>query len=207
MLKYKLYLFDLDGVLVNTDNLQYITIKQAIKDIVNYDISTNKEIDNIFKSTITSLDKLKYLNKKNIINLESVQIIYEKKKEIANEYFYKLNIDKTKQNLFKFLKENNCKIGVITNSNKESTEIILNQIGIINYIDILITNNDVNNPKPSPEPYLKAINSIKNINIEDCIIFEDSEIGIESAINTGCYYYKVNNFNDVNIDLINKLNN
>lgn len=207
MLKYKLYLFDLDGVLVNTNDLQYITIKQAIKDIVNYDISTNKEIDNIFKSTITSLDKLKYLNKKKIINSESIQKIYEKKKEIANEYFYKLDIDKTKQNLFKFLKENNCKIGVVTNSNKKSAEIMLNQIGIRNYIDVLITNNEVNNPKPSPEPYLKAISSIKNTNIEDCIIFEDSEIGIESAINTGCYYYKVNDIDDVNIDLINKLNN
>jgi HAD superfamily hydrolase (TIGR01509 family) len=207
MLKYKLYLFDLDGVLVNTNDLQYITIKQAIKDIVNYDISTNKEIDNIFKSTITSLDKLKYLNKKKIINSESIQKIYEKKKEIANEYFYKLDIDKTKQKLFKYLKENNCKIGVVTNSNKKSAEIILNQIGIRNYIDVLITNNEVNNPKPSPEPYLKAINSTKNINIEDIIIFEDSEIGIESAINTGCYYYKVNDIDDVNIDLINKLNN
>lgn len=204
-MKYKAYLFDLDGVIVNTDYIQYNSTKESIYDLINYDISTNNDIDNVFKSTITTLEKLKFLS--NIIEIDEEQInkIYERKKKIADFYFLQLKNDSEKIMLMKYLKNNNCKIGIVTNSNKNSTNIILKKIGIYELIDVIITNEDVINKKPNPEPYLKAIEILK-VYKNECIIFEDSEVGILSAKNSGIDFYQVKFYLDVNINLLNLLN-
>jgi HAD superfamily hydrolase (TIGR01509 family) len=208
-MKFNTYLFDLDGVLVNTDEIQYITIKTAVKDILNYDISRDTSIDNIFRSTITTIEKLNILSKKIGFNETKINLIYETKKQYADSYFQKLIPDNEKIELVKYLKNNNCKIAVVTNSNKNSANIILKKIGIYEYIDLIISNEDVLNKKPSPEPYLKAIETLDVIK-EACIIFEDSDVGITCAKNTGCNYYHVKSSLDVDIGLIkllNKINN
>jgi beta-phosphoglucomutase len=205
-MKYNTFLFDLDGVIVNTDNIQYETIKQSVYEILNYDISQNNNINEVFKSTITTVDKLKKLSNYITVDNNTIDIIYTNKKQLADKYFSKLNIDNEKINLMKYLKEQNCKIAIVTNSNKISTNIILKNIGIYDYIDVIVTNEDVLNKKPSPEPYLKAI-ELLDCSIKETIIFEDSEIGIISAKNTGCDYYHVKSYKDVNINTINMLNN
>lgn len=205
-MKYNVYLFDLDGVLVNTDNLQFMCTLNAINEITNNDINKYDNIINIIKSTITTIEKLKKLCELNIINENQVNSIYDLKKQKADEHFSKLLIDNDKIELMKYLKNNNCKIGVITNGNKKSTNIILNKIGIEKYIDLIITNEDVTYPKPNAEPYLIAIKILNNNDKSNCIIFEDSEVGITSAKNSGCMYYIIENYKDVNIDLIKKIN-
>ena len=197
---YKYYLFDLDGVLINTDNIQYNSTKEAIYNTCKYDISSKDDI-NIFKSTITTRKKLEYLVNRKVIKDNDVEKIYSLKKSIANEKFEKITIDKKKIELFEFLKDNDCKIAVITNSNKNSANIILKHIGIYKYIDYFITNEDVVNSKPHSEPYIKAMIKFGG-DINEYIIFEDSEIGLISAHGTGCKVYEVKNSNDVNLDLI-----
>jgi len=204
-MKYTNYLFDLDGVLVNTDHIQYKTTIDAVYEILNYDVASNIELDVIFKSTIFTLDKLYSLSNYTDINEEIINKIYTKKKQLADSYFSKLDTDYEKIELMEYLKKNNCKIAVVTNSNKTSANIMLKNIGIYDFIDVIITNEDITNKKPHPEPYLKAIEML-NVEKESCIIFEDSEVGLISAKKTGCNYYHVQNYLDVNIDLINNIN-
>lgn len=200
---YKNYLFDLDGVLVNTDNIQYESLVTAITHYFPLDLNNN--IINILKNTITTSDKLDYLiNEKLILKNKKLEI-YNKKKEIADHLFNKLSVDYEKINLISYLKKNNCKISVVTNGNKKSAILILKAIRIYELIDLLITNEDVNNPKPHSEPYIKAISYFGG-DLDKFIIFEDSETGLLSANGTGCKVYKVNNINEVNIDLIKNLN-
>jgi HAD superfamily hydrolase (TIGR01509 family) len=205
-MKYKYYLFDLDGVLVNTDYIQYSTTKESIFELINYDISTNPEINNLIKSTIRTLEKLKILVKMNIISESQIEEVYTLKKKKADIYFSKLSIKNEKIEMMKYLQENNCGIGVVTNGNKKSSQLILNNIGIADYIDILVTNEDVKHGKPNPEPYNKAIQFFNNNDNNNVIIFEDSEIGILSAKKTGCDVYIVKNEKDINIHLIKILN-
>lgn len=203
-MSYRTYLFDLDGVLTDTDYIQYQTICEAIKEILNYDILEVPILVSVFKTTITTLEKLQFLKKHLFIDNKIIDIIYKRKKELADVYFSKLEKDLEKINLMKYLKNKNYKIAVVTNANKCSTTIILKNIGIYQYIDVIITNEDVINKKPSPEPYLKAINLLKS-DINDCIIFEDSEVGLISAKNTGCKYYHIKSYLNVNIDFIKKI--
>jgi len=204
-MKYTSYLFDLDGVLVNTDEIQYKTTSDAILHILNYNISCDCKIESVFRSTITTLEKLHFLSTYLALSEDIIHIIYEKKKELANSYFSKLKVDNEKIELMTYLKNNKCKIAVVTNSNKNSAQIVLKNIGIYEFIDVIIANEDVINKKPDPEPYLTAIEKIESSK-EECVIFEDSEIGLISARATGCYFYHVKSYLEVNTKLVQSLN-
>ena len=160
---------------------------------------------NLINSTITTKEKLQKKKKKEIINESDIDKIYLRKKEIADSKFNNLEEDYDKINLFKYLKNSNCKIAVVTNGNKKSANLILTRIGIINYIDLIISNDDVKNKKPHSEPYIRAISYFGG-DLNKYIIFEDSEVGIISAKGTGANVYQVLNYKDINIETIIKLN-
>ena len=201
---YSNYLFDLDGVLVNSVDIQYQSTIDAINKYTKIDI-TNK-FDNILKSTITTKKKLQYFVEKNIISKEQIVDIYNEKKKIADSKFNHLTIDNEKIKLFSFLKKKKCRIAVVTNGNKNSAKIILKALGLYCFLDLLISNEDVINSKPHSEPYIKAISHFGG-DLKNFIIFEDSETGLKSAYGTGCEVYKVENINDINLSLIKQLNN
>ena len=202
-MKYKNFLFDLDGVLVDTVEIQYDSTIKAILKFVNFNLTNT--IESILRSTITTKKKLQYLVEQNIISNEQIIDIYNEKKKIADSKFNNLIADNEKVKLFTFLKKRKCKIAVVTNGNKNSSVIILKSLGLYNFLDLLITNEDVINSKPHSEPYVKAISHFGG-NLEDFIIFEDSETGLTSAYGTGCKVYKVENINDINLSLIKQLN-
>jgi len=179
-------LFDLDGTLVNTDNI-YIKIWNEILNV--YNINCNKIFFDHFikgKSDYTFLNYIiSYITKEEIINIS-------KKKD---ELFIKYIKEEKKENIllegvedfFKKYKSNN--IAIITSCNKKACEFILEYTGLIEYINLIIASEDCINHKPHPEPYLKAIeffhkNINDNKNFNNIFIFEDSYSGYCSANRT-----------------------
>ena len=61
---------------------------------------------------------------------------------------------------------------------------LLELIDMKHYFDFIVTSSDVAEPKPSPAPYLMAMNLL-SMNPEECVIIEDSESGFKSAISSG----------------------
>ena len=121
---YKYYLFDLDGVLADTTMIQYESTREAILTIKNIDILKDDFWNSIFLSTITTYDKLYRLYESKLLSYEEIDIIYNEKKKIADSKFEMLQEDEHKMKLFHSLKQNGCKIAVVTNGNKISSEII-----------------------------------------------------------------------------------
>jgi len=80
------------------------------------------------------------------------------------------------------------KMGIVTSSRKDHFEIIHKQTGFLKYFDFVITGDDVKSTKPDSEPYLKALET-SGLKKEECIVIEDSERGLRSAIAAGlkCY--------------------
>jgi len=80
------------------------------------------------------------------------------------------------------------KMGIVTSSRKDHFELIHRQTGFLKYFDFVVTSEDVKNTKPDPEPYLKAL-EISGMKKDECIVVEDSERGLRSAIAAGlkCY--------------------
>jgi beta-phosphoglucomutase-like phosphatase (HAD superfamily) len=201
-MKYKVILFDLDGVLVDTVDIQIISTLQALSEEIDEEINEREDIVSIIKKTITTSEKLNIIKNQLKLNI-NIDRVYNRKKIIANQLFNNFKIDDDKIEMFKYLKNKKIKIGVITNSNRKSAELLLKKTGIFDMIDILISNSDTENKKPHAEPYIRGMLHF-NKNIEEYLIIEDSDDGIQSAINSGCDYIRVSNSKEVSIELIKK---
>ncbi|WP_281647784.1 HAD family phosphatase [Parendozoicomonas sp. Alg238-R29] len=84
-----------------------------------------------------------------------------------------------------WIENNNIPKAVVTSSGTERSELTLSTIGGKNRFDAVITGNDVQNPKPSPEPYLKACKTL-GVTPQHTLAIEDSNTGALSAMSAGC---------------------
>ena len=125
-MKYINFLFDLDGVLANTHEIQVNSTFEAFLKIKGYHLNT--KYHELINSTITTIKKLNILKDDSVINEDDIDKIYKIKKQIANTKFTLIEPDNDKISLFKYLKNNNSKIAVVTNGNRNSAKIILSKI-------------------------------------------------------------------------------
>ena len=173
------FLFDLDGTLVNTDDI-YVEVWREI--LSEYNITCNKVFFNEFIKGNADDTFLKYLNDTILEN--KICEISKKKDEL---FIAKLRESKSNillEGVLKFFdKIQNSKIAIVTSCNRVSAEYILEYTGLDKYVNILVSANDVELFKPHPQPYNKAMNLLK-VSREKCIIFEDSYSGYCSAKNS-----------------------
>jgi HAD superfamily hydrolase (TIGR01509 family) len=73
------------------------------------------------------------------------------------------------------------------------------------YLDCFLSNEDVKNPKPDPEIYIKAIESLR-MKPKECLVVEDNKNGIKAAIQSGAHLFEVKEVSDVTYDnIINRI--
>jgi beta-phosphoglucomutase-like phosphatase (HAD superfamily) len=103
-MKYKTYLFDLDGVLINSVEIQHLTIIQAINDVIHCDITIHPNYElillPIFKSTITTLEKLEILSTYITLDTNTITQIYNKKKNLLTYILTIFLLTKSKLNYY-----------------------------------------------------------------------------------------------------------
>lgn len=189
----KLICFDLDGVLVDACEWHRVALNEALTEF-SIPVISIEDHHKIYNG-LPTIKKLELLG---ITDKELIKTINLKKQEFTKKFIQNLNIDIEKIKLLEELKSKNYLIACVTNSIKETTEIMLSNTGQINYFDFIITNQDVRNPKPSSEGYIKAM-VLASCTPENTWIIEDSPKGITSAKNTGANVIIVNNPNEVNV--------
>lgn len=84
------------------------------------------------------------------------------------------------EKLFEELRAHDFKIALVTSSERYTTDLLMEKSGFLKYFEFTITKQDVTNPKPHPEPYLKAMERL-GVSPEQAIIFEDSITGLAAA--------------------------
>ena len=201
MVDNKCVLFDLDGVMVDACDWHYQALNDALDEVCNYRICEEDHI-NIFNGLPTR-KKLSKLILNGIIKEDQAPIIEELKQKYTLEII-KSNCkeDKSKIDLILDLKSKNYLVGCVTNSIKKTATLMLQKCGVIDFLNVLITNQDCKNNKPHPEPYIKALVFL-NCYPENSIIVEDSESGIKAANMTGCKVIRVRDATEVNLRNIN----
>ena len=175
----KAVIFDLDGVIVSTDDCHYRAWKKmADEEGIYFDREINNRLRGV--SRMASLE----------IVLEKANREYseKEKQEIAerkNNYYKELICELTPNDILpgaietlEQLKENGIKIAI--GSSSKNTPIILKQIGLDNYFDAVSDGNNITHSKPDPEVFLKAAEML-GIAPEDCMIVEDADAGIEAG--------------------------
>jgi HAD superfamily hydrolase (TIGR01509 family) len=203
MKNLKLVIFDLDGVLVDACEWHYVALNRALKQVSNYQISL-EDHESTFNG-IPTREKLRILTEMKIISENDHDKIYEIKQSITKDIIKKYStVRSEKIEMIKSLKERDLKVCCFTNSIRETAELMLSTSGVIDLFDMIVTNQDVERPKPDPEGYLKIL-SYFGISSENAIIIEDSPKGIEAAILSGCKVIGVKDAEDVNVDLFSEI--
>ncbi|KIA99064.1 MULTISPECIES: beta-phosphoglucomutase [unclassified Flavobacterium] len=175
----KAFIFDLDGVIVDTAKYHYLAW-QKIANALNIDFT--HEHNELLKgvSRVRSLDIILELG-----NIQASQEDKDKWLIQKNEDYLTYLVDMDKSEILpgvfpvlEFLKEN--KQAIALGSASKNARPILEKTGIISYFDVIVDGNDVTNAKPDPEVFLKAA-QLLNISPTDSIVFEDSVAGVQAA--------------------------
>ncbi len=200
--KYKAIIFDLDGVLVNMPNGHYEALNNALA-LFGAKINEDEHFD--FFNGLPTKKKLEELERQKRLPSGLIEFINEIKQDYTKEIIPKYcKPDYSKIILLKQLKSNDFKLGCCSNSIKETLHLMLKSANIFDYFDIIIGNDEVKNPKPHPEIYIKSFEAL-GVQPEECIIVEDSQHGIVSAKASGATVYEVKGVDDVNLSLFTKI--
>jgi len=165
------FLFDLDGTLVNTDMVYYHVWKQILK---KYNIDLTEDI---FQKYIHgNSDEIVI---KALIPMASDDISCWKDRLFIENISDVLMIDGALE-FMKKLVDAGHKCAIVTNCNRKVAEKIIGHFHFDRVIDFIIIGSECLKPKPYPDPYLSAM-SLYNISSNRAIIFEDSKSGLLSA--------------------------
>lgn len=197
----KLIIFDLDGVLIDSKDIHYLAFNKALDEIdTRYVISRENHLK--IYDGLSTRSKLKLLTKSGLDSSFHNQIWKLKQQytyEMMNNYKFD-NIENIK-NVLKHLKKSGYTVYVASNCIYNTVKTVLHNTGYLEYIDYFISNDDVTNPKPSPEIYNKCMIRA-NVGIQETMIVEDSNIGKLAVFKSGAFLCPVRDTNDVNIKYI-----
>ena len=198
----KAIIFDLDGVLVDTKQIHFEALNESLKKYNFKQISIDDHIK--VYDGLPTIEKLKILEKKRILSKKYFKKLNNYKQKITTSILKK-RIKKNKK-IIKMMQNLNkkYKIAVATNAVNSTLKICLDKLGISKYIDYKLSNEDINNPKPNPEIYLKIFIKF-GIYPSEALIIEDSHYGREAAISSGAKLLPIKKIEELDLKKI-KLN-
>lgn len=176
----KAVIFDLDGVIVTTDEFHYNAWFRLCEE---EGILFTREINNRLRG-VSRQESLRII-------LEKSEKIYTEEEivELANRkngYYRESLQNLTEKGILpgvsltlNELKKRKIKLAIGSSSKNAPT--ILKQIGLDSYFDAVVDGNDIKNSKPDPEVFLLAAQKL-GVDPENCLIVEDAEAGVIAAI-------------------------
>jgi HAD superfamily hydrolase (TIGR01509 family) len=196
----KLVLFDLDGVIVDTKQVHYEALNDAISNYDSQYIITEQEHVSRYDG-LKTFTKLTMLSEEKGLPYSAHKQIYDQKQETTIQRFSQLPQDNRIREIFSTLRNEGYLVGCCTNCIRRTALVALAKVGVIEYLDVIMTNDDVKNPKPHPEMYWKAM-SMMGCLPEETLIIEDSPQGLLSAIRSRADVVRVKNSADLSLDKI-----
>jgi beta-phosphoglucomutase len=184
MAKIKACLFDLDGVICDSGKFHFLSWKRMASEL-------GFELSQDFSDTLKGLNRTDSLRKildfGKILISDDEKIVWANKK---NEWYLEFVNEMTPSDIFpgvvKILEEaksKEFKIALVSNS--KNANLVLENLNLTAYFEHIIDGNMVENGKPDPEIYRKAI-EIFDLKPKECLVFEDSYEGVKASLAAGC---------------------
>ena len=197
----KLVIFDLDGVLVEAKNIHFEAFNKALGE---YAISWDEHLS-IYDGLKTN-QKLDMLYERKGLPKEQFTNIWNNKQKYTLEALSNLKKDEILYSTIQNLSLDGYKLAVCSNSIRKTVLTVLSKLGIIEFFDLILSNEDVKNSKPHPEIYWKAISEMSCLP-EETLIVEDSPYGLLSASRSKSHILRVGSPKEVTyINIKNKIN-
>ena len=195
-------LFDMDGVLIDATEWHYDALNEALE-IFGFEIGREEHLARF--NGMTTRKKLEILTLEKELPRELHDIISEVKQDrtlrIAARKCFPTAAHLI---LLSTLKNNGVRVGVVTNSIRMTTEFMLQYSGVSKFLDVLVTNEDVENPKPAPDGYLLAMKKLDS-NPANTVVVEDGMHGIQAAKAAGARVVEVRDPGDVSLEILERI--
>ena len=195
----KAVIFDLDGVIVSTDDCHYEAWKKmADEEGIYFDKIINNRLRGV--SRMESLEIVLEKVEKEYSEEEKMQLA-ERKNGYYKEFITKLTPSDILPGALKTLDElkvNGIKVAI--GSSSKNTPVILKQIGLSDYFDAVSDGNNITNSKPDPEVFLKAADML-GIPYAECMVVEDADAGIEAGKSAGMKTVSVHGAKGADIEI------
>lgn len=187
---FKALLFDFDGTVADTMPAHLDAWNRALS---AYNLSLTREQHESWAGRPTRMI-IELLNEMHKVQIPTEEFL--KKKEM--HYFSAIGEVQEIVSVVEIIKYYHGKVplAVVTGSRHKPVEATLAHLKLTQYFDILVCAEDYKNGKPAPDCFLLAANLLK-VKPQDCLVFEDSVLGISAALNAGMPCVKV----DVNYAL------
>ena len=212
----KAFIFDLDGVIVDTAKFHYLAWKELANDLgFEFTEEQNEQLKGV--SRVASLEILLKIGNIQLTN-EHKEILLKEKNEQYLGYIAKMGQDEILPGikiLLAYLKKHDIPFSL--GSASKNARLILKILDIYDLFDAIVDGNDVSTAKPDPEVFLIAAKKL-NKDPHDCIVIEDAQAGVQAAnnaqmISIGIGDKKIlkeasivlNNTGDLTVDFIKKL--
>lgn len=179
MILEKAFLFDLDGVIVDTAVFHFKAWKK-LTNLLGFDI------DQEFNESLKGISRMDSLNE--ILKKGNLKISMEEKlkyAEIKNSWYLELVNQMTEKDILPGVKDflnvsRNLGIKIALGSASKNAMLILEKTGILSFFDAIIDGNHVSKSKPDPEVFLKGAEALQVL-AKNCIVFEDAFAGVQAA--------------------------
>jgi beta-phosphoglucomutase len=195
----KAVLFDMDGVLIDARDWHYNALNEALR-IFGLEISRSDHLSRF--NGLSTRKKLEMLTVDGLIPQELHRAVDAIKQDrtlrIAAQKCFPIV---SHQVLISRLKVLGLKVGLVTNSIRKSSEFMLEYAGLLKFMDVVITNEDVVEGKPNPAGYLLAMQKLE-VTPSETIVIEDGDYGILAAEAAGATVIRVNDPFEVSLELL-----
>lgn len=180
---YQAVIFDLDGVICNTDQYHYLAWKAIAEELgVYFDEKINSRLRGVSRKE--SLEIILELYE-GVISEDQKNHYMEKKNTLYRRYLEELteqDLDPQVKATMDAIRNRGLKLAV--GSSSKNTALILERLGLKDYFDAVADGNDIAHSKPDPEVFLLASAKIK-ILPEHCLVVEDARAGLIAAAAAG----------------------
>ena len=173
------FIFDLDGVIVDTAKYHFLAWKKLANDIgIDFTKTQNEQLKGV--SRVESLKKILSWGNKTISQDEFTELMAKKNEDYLS-FIAKMDVSEILPDVPKVLsylieKQQPISLGSASKNARQ----ILKKVDLLHQFNAIVDGNDVSKAKPNPEVFLNASNALE-IKAEDCIVFEDSVAGVQAA--------------------------
>jgi HAD superfamily hydrolase (TIGR01509 family) len=196
----KLVIFDLDGVLIESRELHYEALNDALRKVGTEYVITREEHLSLYDGLNTT-KKLEMLSEKKGLDRKYFNQIWQDKQVATFNLIRQFPKNNKLRQMFAKLSSNGIKIAIASNSIRETVKLALLSVGVMEYVDYYVSNEDVKRTKPYPEMYWQCMTAL-DVLPKNTVIIEDSHIGRQGALDSGAHLVPVKDSYDLTMEKI-----
>lgn len=195
----KAVVFDMDGVLVDAREWHFEALNRALA-LLGYEITRYEHLSTY--DGLPTKEKLRMLTVEHGLP-EELHGFMNSLKQIYTLEFVATRCKPVFQHQYALarLKSAGYKVGVASNSVRRTVEEMMERSDLLQYLDVIVSNEDVTHGKPDPEMYINAMASL-GVTPAETVVVEDNENGIRAARAAGAHVLVVGTPDDVNLEAI-----